>query len=112
MKTRIPPQDSSLFATPPKARARRHDPITSVWAAQGVDVNRRQAMVLTALIQGPATQHEIIRRARELFGESIAESTIRTGVSELEHRFPPLVEVTGMGKAPSGKPARIYGRKL
>lgn len=109
MKT--PVQDTALFGTQPKARARRHDPATSFWAAQGIDVNRRQAMVLDALVYGKATQHEIIRRARELHGEHIAESTIRTGVSELENRFPPLVRCLGaIGKAPSGKAANVYER--
>ena len=111
MRTKhAPKQDTSLFSTPEKARVRKTDPITSVFAAQGIDCNRRQAMVLTALVSGEATQHELIRRARELFGD-IAESTIRSGVSELERKG--LVENLGaIGTSPSGHKANVYRRRV
>ena len=110
MKT--PVQDTSLFPVKERARARRSDPVSSFWAAQGIDYNHRQGLVLNALIKGPATQHEIIERVREAEGRYIAESTIRTGVSELQNNFhPPLVESLGpIGKSPSGHPANVYRR--
>lgn len=117
MRTKhAPKQNSALFPVEQRARSRRTDPVTSAWAAQGIVCNRRQAMVLTALIQGQGTQHDIIKRAREIFGDNIAESTIRTGVSELmdETRFfPPLVESLGpIGTSPSGHKANVFRRKV
>lgn len=103
------PQDTSLFSLEKRARARKTDPITSFWAAQGVDVNRRQGMVLDALVAGEATQHELIDRVREMHGSNIAESTIRTGVSELQRDG--LVESLGpIGLSPSGHKANVYRR--
>ena len=106
-----PPQETSLFAPERRARARRTDPVTSFWAAQGVDVNRRQGMVLSAFIGlEKATQDDLIARARELYGD-VAESTIRTGCSELEQMSPPLVEWSGeYGTSARGGKARLYRR--
>ena len=100
---------ASLFSTPQKARRRRADPISSFWAAQGVDVNKRQGMVLSAFVGlQDATHDDLIERAREMFGD-VAESTIRTGVSELEAIG--LVEWTGLhGFSKRGGKARLYRR--
>lgn len=104
-----PKQNTSLFVTEDRARARRRDPRTSYWAAQGIDVNARQAMCLDGFIAGPCTQHVLIERVRELHGQTIAESTIRSGVSELERKG--LVENLGaIGESPSGHKANVYRR--
>lgn len=106
------PQDTTLFPTKQRARARRTDPRTSFWAAQGIDCTYRQALVLDALVAGPGTQHELIERVRAMHGQGIPESTIRTGVSELASMNPPLVECLGpIGRSPAGKPANVYRRK-
>jgi hypothetical protein len=104
-------QDTRLFDPTPKARRRRTDPITSFWAAQGVDVNRRQAQVLDALVRGQATHDELIDRVREMHGEQIAESTIRTGCSELQ--LAGYVECLGpIGKSRRGHKANVYRRRV
>lgn len=104
------PQDTTLFRVEKRARARRTDPITSFWAAQGVNVNRRQGLVLDALVSGPATQHELIDRVRAMHGDQVPESTVRTGCSELQEMG--LVECLGaIGQSKLGRPANVYRRK-
>lgn len=99
----------TLFPVQQKARRRKTDPISSFWSAQGIDCNRRQGMVLSAFIGlEDATHDDLIERAREMFGD-VAESTIRTGVSELEAIG--LVEWTGLhGFSKRGGKARLYRR--
>jgi hypothetical protein len=99
----------SLIAPPRTGRARRTDPITSRWAGWGIDVNRRQGMVLDAFVGlEQATHDELIDRVRAMYGD-VAESTVRTGCSELEELR--LVECLGaIGSSRRGKPARVYRR--
>lgn len=99
----------TLFSVQQRARRRRTDPQSSFWAAQGIDCNRRQGMVLSAFVGiEDATHDQLIDRVREMFGD-VAESTVRTGVSELEAMG--LVEWTGLhGFSKRGGKARLYKR--
>lgn len=107
---RAPAQETSLFPTQERARRRRTDPITSFWAAQGIDCNRRQGMVLAAFIKGDATHEDLIERVREIYPDSpVADSTVRTGCSELMEKG--LVESLGaIGRTKFGKTCNVYRR--
>lgn len=107
---KAPVQDSALFSVQQRARARRSDPVTSVFAAMGIDCTRRQAMVLTAFIGfETATHDQLIDAARERFGD-VAESTIRTGCSELEEMG--WVERVGIGLSKRGHKCGLYKRVI
>ena len=99
-----------MFPVKERARARRSDPITSWWAAQGVDVSRSEGLVLNALINGPAVPHIIWERILDK-GESITPQRVRTALSEMKKRG--LVHTTGkIGLSENGGPSREWARTV
>lgn len=101
---------ATLFPmTERKARARKTDPLTSWWAANGVDVNRSEALVLVALIQGPATSDDLWERIIEA-GHTITSQRVRTALSDMEKRG--LAEPNGeYGMTLNGGRSRVWRRK-
>lgn len=100
---------TSLFPTEQRARARRSDPLTSWWAANGVDVSRSEALVLVALVNGPGTSDELWERIIGA-GHSITPQRVRTALSDMERRG--LTEPTGeYGMTLNGGRSRVWRRK-
>lgn len=98
----------TLLSPEPRARARRTDPITSFWAAQGVDVKVSEGLVLNALISGPGTPHDLYLRIIER-GHSITPQRVRTALSDMKARG--LCAPTGaMGISEHGGKSRVWGR--
>lgn len=72
----------------PRTRTRQTDPATSTTAAGTVDIPLVQRRVLALfnlddLSDGIATHKIVIHHYRRIYGEQVAESTIRTRVAEL-----------------------------
>jgi hypothetical protein len=87
----------------PRERARRADPWTSHTAAEMVGRFARghYGLILTALRQGPGTQHDIAKRVPLRFDQ------VHKRLPELE--LYGLVEPTGETKpGPSGTPCRVW----
>ena len=101
---------ASLFDTEEKARRRKTDPITSFWAAQGVDVTRSEGLVLNAFIKGPGTSHQLYARIREQHHMTTPQR-VRTALTTLRDKG--LVEtVPGeYGPSENGGKSQIWRRK-
>lgn len=99
----------SLFDVERKARRRRTDPITSYWAAQGIDVSASEGLVLNAFISGRGTSHELHQRI-VASGHSITPQRVRTALSDMEKRG--LTIRTGeYGLSENGGPSEIWRRR-
>jgi hypothetical protein len=101
---------AALFPTQDKARRRRRDPETSLWAAQGIDVTATQALVLSAFINGPATDDQLFERIEHYWPDKkVTPQSVRSRRSELVAKG--LVKWTGEhGVSSNGGKARVWGR--
>lgn len=103
------PTQTSLLAQP-RARARKTDPWTSHYAAQGVDVTRGQAIVLTAFSRGAGTDDQIIERIAHYWPEvQITPQSVRSRRAELVRKG--LIEDSGeVGLSHFGGRSKVWRR--
>jgi hypothetical protein len=101
---------AALFPIQEKARRRRHDPETSLWAAQGIDVTATQALVLSAFINGEATDDQLYERICHYWPDKkVTPQSVRSRRAELVSKG--LVKWTGShGISANGGKARVWGR--
>lgn len=99
---------AALFDLERKARRRRSDPISSFWAAQGIDVSASEGLVLNSLVSGRGTSHELHQRIVQR-GHRITPQRVRTALKELESRG--LTHRTGeYGLSEHGGKSEVWSR--
>jgi hypothetical protein len=89
----------------PGAHARRTDPRTSHAAAASVDVTAGQQHVLDLLAAGPATDEDLVARARTA-GILISDSGVRSRRAELVRAG--RVTEAGIGTTTSGRKSTVW----